>query len=87
MKCCFVSAKKVPWRKVGVPGGKIENGETPEECLVQEIQEELGITIEVQDIFQSVHCHYDHGDFLVIGYLAAMWRGEITLRFIPPAPG
>ncbi|MDI9484165.1 MAG: (deoxy)nucleoside triphosphate pyrophosphohydrolase [Bacillota bacterium] len=62
------------------PGGKIENGETPEECLVREIQEELGITIEVQDIFQAVHCHYDHGDFLVIGYLAAHVAGEITLR-------
>ncbi len=62
------------------PGGKIEDGETPEECLVREIQEELGITIEVHDIFQAVHCHYDHGDFLVIGYLAGHINGEITLH-------
>lgn len=62
------------------PGGKLEEGETPEECLIREIEEELGISIAVGDIYQAVHTHYDHGDFLLIGYLAERIEGEITLR-------
>lgn len=62
------------------PGGKLENGETPEECLVREIEEELGIAIEVDEIYQAVHMQYEHGDFLIIAYLAKHVAGEISLR-------
>ena len=43
------------------PGGKLEAGETKEEALVREIQEELNITIEVQQYFETVE--YDYPDF------------------------
>ncbi|MDF2652440.1 MAG: (deoxy)nucleoside triphosphate pyrophosphohydrolase, partial [Paenibacillus sp.] len=32
------------------PGGKIEPNETPQECLVREIQEELNCSIQVGDL-------------------------------------
>ena len=40
------------------PGGKIEAGETGEECIVRECQEELAITLSVGDVFMDVVHEY-----------------------------
>lgn len=42
------------------PGGKIEAGETVEECIKREIQEELGIEIEVGDRLITINHTYSH---------------------------
>ena len=42
------------------PGGKVEPGETIEHCIQREIQEELGIEIEVGDRFIVVDHTYTH---------------------------
>jgi A/G-specific adenine glycosylase len=42
------------------PGGKIEPGETVEECIKREIQEELGIEIEVGDRLITIDHAYSH---------------------------
>lgn len=43
------------------PGGKIESGETPQQALVREIQEELNTRIKVGDLIETVE--YDYPDF------------------------
>ncbi len=43
------------------PGGKIEEGETPQQALVREIKEELDADIEVGELLDTVE--YDYPNF------------------------
>src|SRR5262245_53913003 len=63
------------------PGGKVEEGESPEAALVGELEEELGITVNAKDLepfwFLS-HDYAEQFDFhlLMPVYLCRRWKGE-----------
>ena len=61
------------------PGGKIEEGETPEEALVREIKEELDTLVSVDEFLMTVE--YDYPEFhLSMGcYLCSVISGQLTL--------
>jgi len=62
------------------PGGKIHRGETPEQCVVREVAEELNLQITIVRPFSSVS--HDYPDFSVVLYpfICAMIAGDITLH-------
>lgn len=59
------------------PGGKLHDDETPEQGLAREIREELGLEIEVGEIFKVVHHGYDWGAVLLLTYLCRPLPGKI----------
>lgn len=61
------------------PGGKIEQGETPEHALVREIKEELATDILVKDYLCSVEYDYPEFHISMHCYTCEVQSGELTL--------
>ena len=62
------------------PGGKIEDGETPQEALVREIMEELEIEISVGELIDTIEYDYPTFHLLMDCFWAEIVLGEVVLK-------
>ncbi len=61
------------------PGGKIEPGETPQQALVREIQEELDTTIRVGKLIDTIAWDYPTFHLSMDCFWCEVQRGELRL--------
>ncbi len=62
------------------PGGKIEEGETPQQALVREIKEELTATIRVGDLISTIEYDYPTFHLSMDCFRAEIAAGELQLK-------
>ncbi len=62
------------------PGGKIEDKETPEECLARELEEEFGIVAKIADFVAESVFNYGDKKVRLLGYRAQHISGEFILN-------
>lgn len=62
------------------PGGKIEAGETPQEALVREIQEELDTKISVGDLIDTIEYDYPTFHLSMDCFWCEVVDGELILK-------
>ena len=58
------------------PGGKRENGETFEDCVVREVLEELGVRVAVESKFMEIRREHNQKIIWLNFYLCAYLSGE-----------
>ncbi len=79
-KVLLIQRNKEPWLyKWGTPGGKIQAGETPEEAVIREINEEIGVRFKPEKRLKTYHIEDDEYSVNTILFAGSI-DGEITIE-------
>ena len=64
------------------PGGKVEPGERPEDSLIRELEEELGIIVNEQCLAPLTFASHSYPEFHVVMplYVCRRWQGIVVPR-------
>jgi 8-oxo-dGTP diphosphatase len=64
------------------PGGKLDPGERPEQALIRELHEEIGITVKEACLAPLTFASHAYDDFhlLMPLYVCRRWEGEVVAR-------
>ena len=62
------------------PGGKIEEGETPQEALIREIKEELDTEIKVGDLIDTIEYDYPAFHLSMDCFWCEIVSGDLVLK-------
>ena len=62
------------------PGGKVEEGETPQEALIREIREELDIEIRVGELIDTIEYDYPSFHLSLNCFWTEIVSGDLTLK-------
>lgn len=62
------------------PGGKIEDGETPQEALRREIREELDTEIAVEELVDTIEYDYPSFHLSMDCFLCKVQSGDLVLK-------
>lgn len=62
------------------PGGKIEQGETPEEAIVREIKEELDTEVKAIELLDTVEYDYPKFHLSMDCFICKILSGDLVLK-------